>query len=230
MGTRLPSTGNQLPLPQASEGNCGTPQICSEVEAWSPGPTSECSEVTCAPWGPCRWPRRPSPLGPRCSPITRAAWPCAALAPVSGSMSEAPRHWSWATPPAHGAVDGGVTAETPEVTVPGSWGQGAGPPGLSPRRFYPKPGAGLCLATSHLHFQVRPLPSSRVVLQAERLRSPRRQQQVAQTIQTPSSAPAGPAPGCRCPPPPTATRNAVGKTTSTQGSQQFERAEFLCPL
>lgn len=29
---------------------------------------------------------------------------------VSGSMSEAPRHWSWATPPAHGAVDGGVTA------------------------------------------------------------------------------------------------------------------------
>lgn len=89
---------------------------------------------------------------------------------------------------------------------------------------------GLCLATSHLHFQVRPLPSSRVVLQAERLRSPRRQQQVAQTIQTPSSAPAGPAPGCRCPPPPTATRNAVGKTTSTQGSQQFERAEFLCPL
>ncbi|XP_070313753.1 uncharacterized protein [Odocoileus virginianus] len=118
---------------------------------------------------------------------------------VSGSMSEAPRHWSWATPPAHGAVDGGVTA-------------------------------GLCLATSHLHFQVRPLPSSRVVLQAERLRSPRRQQQVAQTIQTPSSAPAGSAPGCRCPPPPTATRNAVGKTTSIQGSQQFERAEFLCPL
>ncbi|XP_065793837.1 uncharacterized protein [Muntiacus reevesi] len=117
-------------------------------------------------------------------------------------MSEAPRRWSRATPPAHGAVDGGVTAETPEVTVPGSWGQGAGPPGLPPRRFYPKPGAGLCLATSHLHFQVRPHPMCRVVLQVERLRSPGQQQQVAQTIQMPSSAPAGPAPGCRCPPPP----------------------------
>lgn len=31
---------------------------------------------------------------------------------------------------------------------------------------------GLCLATSHLHVQVRPHPTSRVVLQAERLRSP----------------------------------------------------------
>ncbi|XP_065793835.1 uncharacterized protein [Muntiacus reevesi] len=123
-------------------GNCGTPQICSEVETWSPGPTSERSEVTCASWGPCRWPRRPSPPGPRCSLSPMLPGPAQLLAPVSGSMSEAPRRWSRATPPAHGAVDGGVTAETPEVTVPGSWGQGAGPPGLPPRRFYPKPGAG----------------------------------------------------------------------------------------
>lgn len=60
---------------------------------------------------------------------------------------------------------------------------------------------GLCLANSHLHLQVRPHPTSRVVLQAEQLPSPGQQQQVAH-IQMPSSAPAGPAPGCRYPPTP----------------------------
>lgn len=70
---------------------------------------------------------------------------------------------------------------------------------------------GLCLATSHLHFQVRPHPMSRVVLQAEQLRSPRRQQQVAQTIQTPSSAPAGP--------PPTTTPTAA---TTKRGGENHQ--------
>lgn len=85
-----------------------------------------------------------------------------------------------------------------------------------------QPSHRLCLANSHLHLQVRPHPTSRVVLQAEQLPSPGQQQQVAH-IQMPSSAPAGPAPGCRYPPPPatptTAARTAVGKTTRTQGGQ-----------
>lgn len=44
---------------------------------------------------------------------------------------------------------------------------------------------GLCLANSHLHLQVRPHPTSRVVLQAEQLPSPGQQQQVAQTSRCP---------------------------------------------
>lgn len=59
-------------------GNCATPQIYSEVETWSPGPTSKRSEVACALWWPCHQPRHLSSPGPRCPAFTHTAWPCAA--------------------------------------------------------------------------------------------------------------------------------------------------------
>ena len=41
---------------------------------------------------------------------------------------------------------------------------------------------GLSLANCHLHLQVRPHPTSGMILQSERLPSPGQQRQVAQTV------------------------------------------------
>nr|XP_060158904.1 uncharacterized protein LOC115840354 [Globicephala melas] len=73
---------------------------------------------------------------------------------VSESEIKAPKSWSRASEPAHGAAEGRVTT-------------------------------GLSLANRHLHLQVRPHPTSGMILQSERLPSPGQQRQVAQTILCP---------------------------------------------
>ncbi|XP_072826423.1 uncharacterized protein [Vicugna pacos] len=133
---------------------------------------------------------------------------------ILDGVSVAPKSWSPAIPPAHGAAEGGETAgelfPVPASLIPQKPrsdgaeepGSGRGLPGLPRAASTPsEQGAGLSLANSHLHLQVRPHPTSRMILQSEQLPSPGQQQQVHRPPRHPPPHLRGQPLGYRSPPP-----------------------------